>query len=98
MNSFRMRFIIGKLSDEELLILKQGGPVICKMLLSPQDYQVFHYKEGDEIEAETQDGNRIWAIIRQMEVVEDEQRVIIIFTLIQRPEDKTSRPPSASGF
>lgn len=82
MNSFRMRFIIGKLSDEELLTLKRGEPLISKMLLTPQDYQVFHYREGDEIEAETQDGNRIWTIIRQMEVLEDEERTIIIFTLI----------------
>ena len=55
MDSFRMRFIIGKISDEELLTLKQGEPIISKMLLTPQDYSVFHYKEGDEIEAETVD-------------------------------------------
>ena len=85
MNSFRMRFIIGKLSDEELLTLKRGEPLISKMLLTPQDYQVFHYREGDEIEAETQDGNRIWTVIRQMEVLEDEERIIIIFTLLHRP-------------
>lgn len=85
MNSFRMRFIIGKLTDEELLTLKQGDPLITKMLLIPDDYKVFHYAEGDEIEAETQDGNRIWTIIRHMETVELEDQVIIMFTLIQKP-------------
>ena len=85
MDSFRMRFIIGKISDEELLTLKQGEPIISKMLLTPQDYSVFHYKEGDEIEAETVDGNRIWSIIQHMEVVEDGERVIMIFTLIHKP-------------
>ena len=84
MEPFRMRFIIGKLSDEELSALKEGKSVVSKMLLTPQDYQVFHYKEGDEIEAETPDGNRIWTIIRQMEIVEDEERVIMIFTLVRK--------------
>jgi hypothetical protein len=85
MESFRMRFIIGKLTDEELQALKSGEPIISKMLLIPEDYSVFHYKEGDEIEAETQDGNRIWTTIRSMEIVEDEQRVIVILTLIHQP-------------
>lgn len=88
MDSYRMRFIIGKLTDDELLALKQGEPVISKMLLIPDDYAVFHYKEGDEIEAETQDGNRIWTIIRNMEIIEDDQRVIVILTLIKRPCQK----------
>ena len=81
-----MRFIIGKLTDEELRALKQNEPVISKMLLVPDDYKVFHYKEGDEIEAETPDGNRIWTIIRNMEVLTVDERVIIIFTLVQRPD------------
>lgn len=80
-----MRFIIGKLTDEELLTLKNGDPLITKMLLTPDDYNVFHYKEGDEIEAETQDGNRIWTIIRHMEIVELEDQVIIMFTLVHKP-------------
>lgn len=88
MDSFRLRFIIGKLTDEELEILKRGEPIISKMLLIPEDYSVFHYKEGDEIEAETQDGNRIWTTIRNMEIVEDQQQVIVILTLIHQ----TSRP------
>lgn len=86
MDSFRMRFIIGKLSEEELLALKDGEPIISKMLLTPQDYRVFHYDKGDMIEAETYDGNRIWTAIREMEVIEDEERVIIIFTLVHQPQ------------
>ena len=84
MDSFRFRFIVGKLSDEELEILKLGETVISKMLLVPEDYKVFHYKEGDDIEAETQDGNRVMTTIRNLEIVEDEARVIVILTLVQK--------------
>ncbi len=87
MNSFRMRFIIGKLTDEEMQALKNGEPIISKMLLTPQDYRVFHYKEGNEIEVETQDGNRIWTTITNMEIVEDEDCVIIIFKLLHTPSN-----------
>lgn len=84
MDSFRLRFIVGKLSDEELQTLKQGEAVISKMLLIPEDYSLFHYKEGDDIEAETQDGNRLLTTIRSMEIIEDDARVIVILTLIQK--------------
>jgi hypothetical protein len=84
MDSFRLRFIVGKLSDEELQTLKRGEPVISKMLLVPGDYKVFHYKEGDDIEAETQHGNRLLTTIRSIEIIEDEVRVIVILTLIQK--------------
>jgi hypothetical protein len=89
MDSFKFRFIIGKLTNEELEVLKNGGPIITKMLLMPEDYKVFHYKEGNEIEVETQDGNRIWTTITNMEIVEDEERVIIIFTLMNLPGSKS---------
>lgn len=81
-----MRFIVGKLSDEELLTLKRGESIISKMLLIPDDYRVFHYKEGDDIEVETQEGNRIWTTIRHLEIVEDGQSVIVILTLGGKPD------------
>lgn len=76
-----MRFIIGKLTNAELEMLKSGQPIITKMLLIPEDYRLFHYKEGDDIEAETQEGHRIHTTIQNMETLEDSERVIIIFTL-----------------
>ena len=88
MDPIKMRFIVGKLTDEEWQTLNRGELIISKMLLTPDDYEVFHYKEGDEIEAETQDGNRIWTIIRNIEIVEDEQRVIIILTLFTKDSRK----------
>lgn len=83
-----MRFIIGKLTDEEFRALESGVPIVSKMLLIPDDFRVFHYQEGDTIEAETHDGNRILTIIRNMEVLEDEERVIIIFTLVRATPDR----------
>lgn len=83
-----MRFIVGRLTDHELLTLKRGETIISKMLLTPDDYKVFHYKEGDEIEAETEEGNRIWTIIHNIEIVQDQERVIVILTLLQMPSRK----------
>lgn len=81
MNSFRMRFIVG-IHEQELLILKKGEKIISKMLLTPDDFRVFHYIEGDEIEAETPKGERIWTTIQHMEIIHDHIRPIIIFTLV----------------
>lgn len=85
MGSFRMRFIVGKLTEDELLTLRRGEPIISKMLLIPDDYRVFHYQEGDEIDAETHDGNRMRATIANMEVIEHEEQVTVILTLIHKP-------------
>lgn len=81
MNSFRMRFIVG-ISELELHALKKGEQVISKMLLPPDDFSVFHYDEGDFIEAETPKGDRLWTKIRHLEIVEDTYRTIIILSLI----------------
>ncbi|MGC1242152.1 MAG: hypothetical protein WA874_11205 [Chryseosolibacter sp.] len=85
MNPFKMRFIVGRLTDDELMILKRGDPVISKLLLIPDDYLLFHYREGDDIEVETPEGNRIWTTIRHIEIVEDDHRVIVILTLFHKP-------------
>ena len=90
MEPFRMRFVFGKLTDEELQSLQQGESVIRKMLLTPDDFQAFHYRESDEIEAETQDGNRVWTTIKNIESIDDKERVIVILTLSQKPTIKRS--------
>lgn len=82
MNSFRMRFIVG-ISENDLLTLKNGEQVISKLLLTTDDFRVFHYDEGDQIEAETPEGNRLWTTIRHMEIVEDQHRMIIILSLVK---------------
>lgn len=92
MAAFRFRFVIGKITFEEFDALKKGEPIITKMLLSHEDHKVFYYKENDEIEVETQDGDRLWANITNLEIIEDEHRVIMIFTLTHSPAStKTAR-------
>lgn len=85
MDSFRIRFI-AKLNTEELELIKQGAPVISKLLLLPHDFALFHYKVGDPIEAETPEGHRIWTTIRSLEIVENEVSVIAILTLVCEPK------------
>jgi hypothetical protein len=83
-----MRFIVGKLAGEELLTLKRGETILSKLLLTPDDYKLFHYNEGDQIEVETEEGNRIWTTIRNIEIVEDDLRIIVILTLLHEPSLK----------
>lgn len=83
-----MHFIVGKLTEHELRILKNGEPVVSKLLLHPKDYRLFHYREGDRIQASTQDGNRIWTAIKDIEVVPSDERFIVILTLMILPDDK----------
>ena len=91
MEPFRMRFVFGKLTNEELRSLQNGDSIISKMLLTPDDYRAFRYREGDEIEAETQDGNRVWTTIKNIEAIEDKERVIVILTLDQKQPDRKSK-------
>lgn len=83
-----MKFIVGKLTEQELRVLKNGEPVVSKLLLHPKDYRLFHYKEGDRMQAATQDGNRIWTAIKNIEVVPSDERFIVILTLTILPDDK----------
>jgi hypothetical protein len=82
MDFVHVRFIIGQLSEDEVVALKEGHTIVSKMILPPDDFKLFRYHEGDAIEAETQHGNRVWCTIKQMEILTAEDRVIIIFTLV----------------
>ena len=81
MGSFKINFIIGQLSNQEAEILEEGYPIVSKMILTPDDFQIFHYKEGDAIQVETNNGHRLWCKITDLEVVNKEDGVILIFTL-----------------
>ena len=90
MKSFRMRFIVS-ITDAELLALTNGELIISKMLLIPDDYKVFHYAQGDHIEAETPEGNRIWTVIRDLEIIEDDLRPIVILTLDKQTSQEDNK-------
>lgn len=84
-----VRFIINALSEEDVDSLKNSHQVIAKMILSPDDYKLFHYREGDQIEVQTDHGNRLVCTIKHLEIVADNERVILIFTLLWN-QKKTS--------
>src|SRR5688500_15816735 len=86
MTQVKVRFVISQLTEDEVEALKASHPIIAKMILSPDDYKLFNYNNGELIEVETQNGNRLWCTIRDMEIVDSEERVIIIFTLIDSGE------------
>lgn len=79
--SIKITFIIGQLSIDEFEQLKNGYSIISKMILSPDDFKLFHYKQGDKIQVETKDGLRLWCKIDHLEVLKSEERVILIFKL-----------------
>jgi hypothetical protein len=87
MTQIPIRFVIRELSVDEMDNLKDNHMVISKMILSPDDFELFKYNEGDLIEVENQDGYREWCCINALEVVRADDRVIIIFTLIKESQD-----------
>jgi hypothetical protein len=87
MTQIPVRFVIRELSIDEMDNLKDNHMVISKMILSPADFELFKYNEGDLIEVENQDGYREWCCINGLEVVKGDDRVIIIFTLIKESQD-----------
>jgi hypothetical protein len=91
MNHIQVRFVISELTELEIDALRNDEVVISKMILTPDDYRIFHYKEGDAIEVETETGNRVWCQIRQLEIVSRNERVILIFTLVKDSSLKVVR-------
>jgi hypothetical protein len=83
MDQIKITFIIGQLTSEEMDVLNEGLPLISKMILSPEDYKLFRYMERDSIQVETDYGNRLWCTITHLEILEKENDVILIFTLIK---------------
>jgi hypothetical protein len=80
MDGIKITFVIG-LREDEVEALKNDEMVVSKMILLPDDYLLFKYKEGDLIEAESQTGNREWCRINQLEKVQQDDNIILIFTL-----------------
>jgi hypothetical protein len=79
--SIKITFIIGQLSLDEFEQLKNGYSILSKMILTPDDFKLFRYKQGDTIQVETNDGLRLWCNIDHLEIVKSEERFILIFTL-----------------
>ena len=80
--SIKINFVIGQISDGDFELLETAHKVTTKMILPIQDLEVFHYRVGDRIQVETQTGNRLWCKILELETIREEERVLMIFTLI----------------
>lgn len=81
MEPIKVTFIIGQLREDEVQALKNDEVIVSKMILSKEDSMIFRYKEGDQIQVESQNGDRVWCLIHQLEKVEKEEGIIVIFTL-----------------
>ena len=79
--AIKINFVIGQISEGDFDTLASGEKVISKMILMKEDFALFRYKEGDEIQVETDDGNRQWCIILDLETIEEPDKVLLIFTL-----------------
>jgi hypothetical protein len=79
--NIKISFIIGQVSEGDFESLAEGEKVTSKMILTEEDFALFHYKEGDEIQVETDHGNRQWCIILHLEILLENEKVLLIFTL-----------------
>jgi hypothetical protein len=77
----KINFIIGQISEGDFEMLSAGEKVTSKMILMEEDYTLFRYKEGDEIQVETDTGNRQWCTILNLETLRENDKVLLIFTL-----------------
>ena len=77
----RINFVIGQISEGDFEMLESGYHVISKMIITRDDFDLFHYREGDRIQVETENGNRLWCKILNLETIGEEDRVLLIFTL-----------------
>lgn len=78
--TIRINFVVG-LSEGDFELLESGFNVISKLILTRNDFDIFHYREGDPIQVETEDGNRLWCKILSLEQISEDERVLLIFTL-----------------
>jgi hypothetical protein len=85
MDPIKVNFI-GQVNEEEVELLKNGYAIITKLIVSKEDFTIFHYNAGDPIQVETAQGNRLWCTIITVDPVENEENVIIILKLVQLTE------------
>lgn len=77
----KINFIIGQISEGDFESLASGDKVTSKMILTEDDFSLFRYQEGDDIQVETDHGNRQWCTILHLETLREHDRVLLIFTL-----------------
>jgi uncharacterized protein YqfB (UPF0267 family) len=76
----KITFVIG-VSEPEIEMLRDGHSISTKMILTHEDHSLFHYKTGETIQVETENGYRLWCTIKDLEALHPVDKVILIFTL-----------------
>jgi hypothetical protein len=79
--SIKITFILGRISDGDFDTLEQGDIVSAKMILTDDDYALFRYNDGDSIQVETGNGNRLWCAILHLETILEKDKNLLMFTL-----------------
>jgi hypothetical protein len=82
----KVSFIIGSIAEEDFQALKEGYSIITKLILTPQDHELFHYNKGNSIQAESAKGDRIWCRIAELEMITNKDNALVIFTLIKETD------------
>jgi hypothetical protein len=80
-----INFVVG-VNEGDFELLESGYNVVSKMILSKDDFDLFHYRESDKIQVEREDGNRLWCKILHVETIGEADGVLLIFTLQNIPK------------
>lgn len=84
----KVSFVIGGIGEEDFQSLREGYSINTKLILSPQDHELFHYNKGNRIQVESSKGDRLWCTIRDLEVITNSENSIVMFTLIRESDDE----------
>jgi hypothetical protein len=84
--SIKVSFVIGGIAEEDFQSLKEGYSIVTKLILTPQDHELFHYNKGNSIQAESSRGDRIWCRITDLEIIINQDNAIVIFTLLKESD------------
>jgi hypothetical protein len=82
----KVSFIIGGIVEEDFEALKEGYSINTKLILSQQDHELFHYNKGNGIQVESAKGDRLWCIIRDLEMIVNAENTLVMFTLVRETD------------
>lgn len=82
--SIKISFIISEIPEDDLQGLREGYTIVAKMILTSEDELLFQSKKGDAIQVETENGNRLWCEIADLELMKNSDHTLVLFTLFKK--------------
>lgn len=82
----KVSFIIGGITEYDFQALKEGYSINTKLILTPQDHELFHYNKGNSIQVESSRGDRLWCMIKDLEMITNNDNAIVMFNLIRETD------------